>query len=174
MRTRRSNSEPSKGSKPPAMGLRRQSRLRPTRYLLSGVIAAALLVIAGSARAQGRSDDERRPRPPIRASATVEVIDPARGVDEIISRVRDQKNRRGDAAKDHTKEDTGRSGDKAGDKDDDRNRRGSQGGDREALPPPDSSDRPSFRPDRDRREPRRQDGDARPSLPNTRQRSNHR
>ena len=135
-------------------------------FVQSGIIAAALLVAAGSARAQGRSDDDRRPRPPIRASATVEVIDPARGVDEIISRVRDQKNRRGDAAKDHTKEDTGRSGDKTGDSD------GNRRGDRETLPPPDSSDRPSFRPDRDRREPRRQDGDARPSLPNTRQRNN--
>lgn len=134
-----------------------------------GILAAAtLLVSAGRAGAQTRASDERRPRPPIRASATVEVIDPARGVDEIISRVRDQKTRRGDSAKDRTKDDTtARTGD-----DGDKSDKGDQGrrGDHESLPAPDRNDRPSFRPDRDRREPRRQDGDARPSLPKTRTR----
>ncbi|HVR60347.1 MAG TPA: hypothetical protein VMU50_00535 [Polyangia bacterium] len=135
---------------------------------LALIAGAILLAAASSARAQGRMDDDRRPRPPIRASATVEVIDPARGIDEIISRVRDQKNRRGDSAKDRTTKDdaTGRS---AGDKDDGR-RPGQGSADRDSVPAPDSSDRPSFRPDRDRRDPRRQDGDARPSHPNTRQR----
>ena len=143
---------------------------------VSMLIVAGVLSAAGRAAAQGRLDDDRRPRPPIRASATVEVIDPARGVDEIISRVRDQKARRGDGAKERTKEDaTTRTGDD-GDKGDkaDKTDQARRGADREALPPPDRTDRPSFRPDRDRREPRRQDGDARPSLPNTRQRSQHR
>ena len=131
---------------------------------------AVLLAAAGAARAQGRRDDDQRPRPPIRASATVEVIDPARGIDEIISRVRDQKNRRGDSTKDRTTKDdtTARTG---VDKDDDRGRRPGQQGGGESLPAPDNSDRPSFRPDRDRRDPRRQDGDARPSHPDTRQRN---
>ncbi len=145
---------------------------------VSVLIVAGVLSAAGRAAAQGRVDEERRPRPPIRASATVEVIDPARGVDEIISRVRDQKTRR-DGAKERTKEDaTTRTGDDSdkGDKGDkgDKNDQARRGADREALPAPDRNDRPSFRPDRDRREPRRQDGDARPSLPNTRQRTQRR
>ena len=142
--------------------------------VIAAFVSGGLLATASPAAAQGRDNDnhEGRPRPPIRASATVEVIDPARGVDEIISRVRDQKNHRGDGSKEHTNQDPGS---RTGGDGDDKNRRGggpsptaTTGGDRDSLPPLDKSDRPSYRPDRDRRDPRRQDGDARPSLPRDR------
>ncbi|HEY2901599.1 MAG TPA: hypothetical protein VGL59_13540 [Polyangia bacterium] len=138
------------------------------KLLVTAVLTGGLFAGAKQAAAQGHDNSERRPRPPIRASATVEVIDPAHGVDEIISRVRDQKGRRGDGSKDHTNQDQGnRTGG------DDDHRGGGQlpnatGGDRETLPPPDKNDRPSYRPDRDRRDPRRQDGETRLSLPNNR------
>jgi hypothetical protein len=141
------------------------------RIIIAAFAAGGLFASAGSAAAQGTGDNERRPRPPIRASATVEVIDPAHGVDEIISRVRDQKGRRGDGSKERTNQDPGN---RTGGGDDDKNHRSasaSGGGDRETLPPPDKNDRPSYRPDRDRRDPRRQDGDARPSLPKDRRRT---
>ncbi|HEX3693834.1 MAG TPA: hypothetical protein VH374_00485 [Polyangia bacterium] len=139
------------------------------KLFVAAVLAGGLLAGAKQAAAQGHDNNEKRPRPPIRASATVEVIDPAHGVDEIISRVRDQKGRRGDGSKDHTNQDQGN---RAGG-DDDSHRGGgalpnATGGDRETLPPPDKNDRPSYRPDRDRRDPRRQDGETRLSLPNNR------
>jgi hypothetical protein len=150
------------------------------RRLISGAFivalqAGGLFATAGQAAAQGSgstaSHEARRERPPIRASATVEVIDPARGVDEIISRVRDQKNRRADSAKERTKEEASRSDD------DDKGRRGTNasGADRDRDPSPaDKNDRPSYRPDRDRRDPRRQDGEARQSLPRDRRQTTSR
>jgi hypothetical protein len=155
-------------------GRTRGRRLITSAFVVA-FVAGGLFVTAGQAAAQGSgsaaSDEGRRQRPPIRASATVEVIDPARGVDEIISRVRDQKNRRADSAKERTKEESSRSDD------DDKGRRGANAGgaDRDRDPPPaDKNDRPSYRPDRDRRDPRRQDGEARPSLPRDRRQSNTR
>src|SRR5579872_187500 len=148
------------------------------RFLVATVVAGGLFGGARMAAAQEKSDDGHRARPPIRASATVEVIDPARGVDEIFSRIRDQKNRRSDGSKERT----------TGSDDDSRRTNGSgstastntsssgnsaagNGGDRDTLPPPDKTDRPSFRPDRDRRDPRRQDSDSRPTVPNDRPRT---
>ena len=153
----------------------RAGRTTGRRLIIGAFLAGGLFATAGQAAAQGSGStaatEGRRERPPIRASATVEVIDPARGVDEIISRVRDQKNRRADSAKERTKEETSRSDD------DDKGRRGANasGADRDRDPPPaDKNDRPSYRPDRDRRDPRRQDGEARQSLPRDRRQTTSR
>jgi hypothetical protein len=61
-----------------------------SRRLAPVIVLALALLPAAAAHAQagGASGSQR---PPVRASSTVEVIDSARGVDDIISRVRGQQ-----------------------------------------------------------------------------------
>jgi hypothetical protein len=56
----------------------------------SAMVLALVLLLPATTHAQagGASGSQR---PPVRASSTVEVIDSARGVDDIISRVRGQQ-----------------------------------------------------------------------------------
>jgi hypothetical protein len=174
------------------------------RRLTALLMAAGGMAAATQAQAQSAATEARRERAPIRASATVEVIDSARGIDDIISRVRDQRDRRAAAAnKERTK--TGRddrtrdsaAGAKDGDRakaameerkdttdsssmnrDDDDKRGGASSGTGASGDRdqlrPDKNDRPNPRADRDRREPRRQDSDTRQTQPRDRARWNHR